>query len=123
MKILVVDDLKVDRYVIKKELQTDFQVTTLSSAREALAFAQSHVFEVALINVMLEHDLDGIELLKNLRHVNRFNFLAIAITCYIDQPRHDKVLRAGFESVMIKPFDKNNFLRLVFQKSAVVKHY
>ena len=49
MTILAVDDLAVDRYIIKKTLQPEFDVITLSSAAEAIAFSRSHSFDLALI--------------------------------------------------------------------------
>jgi|GEM_PF-1989845 len=117
MQILVVDDLQTDRFIIKKILQPDFGVMTLSSATEARAYARSHSFEVALINVMLRNDLDGIELLHDLRRLNPHHFEAIAITCHVDDSRHGQLLRSGFKSVMKKPFDRMQFETLVGRHS------
>jgi CheY-like chemotaxis protein len=105
MTILAVDDLRIERFIIKKQLGADFCVTTLSSANEAVAFARSHEFDIALINLMLRDDLDGIHLLNKLRRVNRNDFLAIATTCYVDQKRFDVVMRSGFHALMIKPLN------------------
>jgi CheY-like chemotaxis protein len=109
MKILVVDDLAVDRYIIKRTLQPEFEVITLSSAAEAMAFSRSHTFDIALINVMLRNDLDCIPLLKELEQINTTPFAAIAITSYIDESRMIKLLAAGFKNVLFKPFDKASF--------------
>jgi CheY-like chemotaxis protein len=119
MKVLAIDDVMTDRFIIKKLLQTDFEVTTLSSAKEALAFAQAHTFDIALINAMLQEDMDCIPLLRSLRHINRFGFQAIATTCYIDPLRQQKILSAGFEEILLKPFDKELFMQMVFQKRSV----
>src|SRR5688572_4594559 len=115
MHILVVEDLKIDRFIIKRLLQSEFEVTTLSSAQEAIAFARSHFFDVAIINVLLRNDLDCIGLLRELKIIRPDNFIAIALTCYIDQPRYEKVTKAGFLEVMMKPFDKIEFQQLIFE--------
>lgn len=117
MHILVVDDLQTDRFIIKKILQPDFNVMTLSSATEARAYARSHTFEVALINVMLRNDLDGIELLHDLRRLNPQRFEAIAITCHVDDSRQRQLLRSGFKSVMKKPFDRFHFETIIGRQS------
>ncbi len=117
MHILVVDDLQTDRFIIKKILQPDFNVMTLSSATEARAYARSHTFEIALINVMLRNDLDGIELLHDLRRLNPHRFEAIAITCHVDDSRQRELLRSGFKNVMKKPFDRMHFETIIGRHS------
>ena len=112
MHILVVEDQQVDRFIFKKMLQPYYPVTTLSSAKEAVAFATTHSFEVALLNVMLARDLDSIDLLFQLRKTNPF-FKAIAITCHIDDVRYRKLLDAGFLGVLKKPFELQAFGRLI----------
>jgi DNA-binding NtrC family response regulator len=109
MTVLAVDDLRIERFIIKKQLGSDFRVTTLSSANEAVAFAKSHEFDIALINLMLRDDLEGIHLLNKLKRINRNDFLAIATTCYVDQKRYDAVMRSGFHALMIKPLNLDRF--------------
>lgn len=109
MQILIVDDLQTDRFIFKKILQPDFSVMTLSSPTEARAYARSRTFEVALINVELRNDLDGIELLDDLRRLNPQPFEAIAITEDFDDRQYRQLLRAGFKDVMRKPFDRLHF--------------
>lgn len=101
----MVDDLQYDRLFIKNELCSDYHVTTLSSAVEARAFALTHSFDIALLNVMLRNDLDCIDLLKDLEVIAERQFVAIAITSYIDSLREKKIMAAGFKSIMGKPFD------------------
>lgn len=96
--VLVVEDLQIDRFMIKKELSSAYQVTTLSSATEAGAFARSHSFDIALINVMLRDNLDSITLLHELQSIRRSYFLPIAISCYVDDRRYYKLNQAGFVS-------------------------
>jgi DNA-binding NtrC family response regulator len=112
MTVLAVDDLRIERFIIKKQLGLNFSVTTLSSANEAVAFAKWHEFDIALINLMLRDDLDGIHLLNELKRINRNDFLAIATTCYVDQKRYDAVMRSGFHALMIKPLNLDRFTYL-----------
>ena len=113
MHVLVVDDLKEDRYIIKKLLNPYYTVTTLSSATEAVAFALSHSFDVAVVNAMLREDLDGINLLRDLKNIRQNNFLALACTCHPEPSRNVKLLQAGFKDILLKPFDLKAFTLLV----------
>lgn len=112
MRVLVVDDLQVDRFLIKKQLTPHYEVTTLSSATEAMAFAVDQKFDIALLNVMLTFDMDCIELLHGLKNMNS-NFLPLAITCYVDTGRFKELVRAGFFAVLRKPFDRIEFNEIV----------
>jgi CheY-like chemotaxis protein len=112
MHILIVDDLKTDRFIIKRNLQNDFDVTTLSSAKEALAFSKSHSFDIALINAMLQHDLDGIDLLRNLTRIRPEGFKAYATTCFVTDSRRERLMAAGFNGILLKPFNKEQLISL-----------
>ncbi|HEY9045126.1 MAG TPA: response regulator [Ohtaekwangia sp.] len=113
MHVLVVDDVQVDRFILKKLLMPSYGVTTLSSSKEAVAFALSHNFDIALLNVTLKEDMDCLELLSDLRSISPVPFKAFATTCHVDRPRYKKLLQSGFESVMLKPFDIDRFHQLV----------
>jgi CheY-like chemotaxis protein len=113
MHILIVEDQKLDRFISKKLLSPFFEVTTLSSATEAVSFALSNQFDIALINVMLNRDLDSIELLQDLQFIHAEKFIPYAITCHIDATREDLLLKAGFRKVIRKPFDLEFFVELL----------
>lgn len=113
MHVLVVDDLQTDRFILKKLLAPHYGVTTLSSSREAIAFALSHTFDVALLNVSLLYDMDCLDLLHQLRTIQAHPFMAFATTCHIDKGRYRKLLQSGFESVIMKPFDVDEFNLLI----------
>jgi CheY-like chemotaxis protein len=110
MHILVVDDNQTDRFVIRKLLENSFRITTLSSALEAKAFAASNTFDVALLNAMLETDLDSIQLLRDLRIIcKQPSFVSFATTSHVDELRHSRLMEAGFRAVMRKPFSVTEF--------------
>ncbi|RAV99997.1 response regulator [Pseudochryseolinea flava] len=113
MRILVVEDQQVDRLIIKKQLSPAFDVTTLSSAIEAKVFARNNTFDVALLNVFLQEDMDGLELLKDLEVISAQSFLALAISAHVDDSRCQRLLNSGFKALLPKPFEREEFERLV----------
>ena|SRR6478736_1515900 len=112
MHVLVVDDLQTDRYILKKTLSPFFDVTTLSSAKEAITFSIDNTFDIALINVMINADMDCIELLHDLQF-SQTKFLPYAITSHIDQKRTERLMDAGFKEVIRKPFELERFVELL----------
>lgn len=112
MHVLIVDDLKTDRYILKKTLSPFFDVTTLSSAKEAITFAIDNRFDIALINVMINTDMDCIELLHDLQF-SQTKFLPYAITSYVDQKRTERLRDAGFKEIIRKPFELERFVELL----------
>lgn len=121
MHILVVDDSKTDRVIVKKMLEEDFRVTTLSSAREAKAFAASNSFDVVLINSMLQPHPDSIALLQELRVIHLADFKSFAITSRVDKVRHHQLLRAGFNGVLQKPFAYDAFMHLLMDETSLLQ--
>lgn len=112
MHVLIIEDQKTDRYILKKILSPFFQVTTLSSAKEAVTFAIDNTFDIVLINVMLNTDMDCIELLHDLQF-SQAKFIPYAITCHIDEEREERLIDAGFKEVIRKPFDLELFVDLL----------
>ena len=57
--------------------------------------------------------VDSIDLLNDIRKIASTEFIPIAITCHIDSARHEKLLRAGFKAILMKPLNKEVFSRLI----------
>ena len=121
MKVLAVEDLQTDRLIIKRQLGLEFDVNAIASFSDDNVVAKTGAFDIALINLMLQYDLDGLRLLTKLKEINGTGFLAIATTCYIDKSRYDIVMRSGFDALMLKPFCLNTFLKLVIVKKKILQ--
>lgn len=103
MHILAIEPDQTDRFLLKRLFSKQrYSITTLSSAREAFAFASSSAFDVALINKTLVNDLDCIAALKGLQKLNS-SFVAYATTSHVRIDQHYILLAAGFEGVLKKP--------------------
>lgn len=68
-QLLVVDDEKAIRMVIGDALETaGYRVQTAANPTQALALCQEQVFDLALIDLKMQGAMDGLDLLKQLRH-------------------------------------------------------
>jgi DNA-binding NtrC family response regulator len=112
IRVLAIDPDLTDRFILKKILSDQFEVITLSSAREALSFARSQEFEIAIINNKLINHQDGVLLLRQLKQINR-KFLPVATTTIADT-YHDRALRqSGFELVAQKPLNSKQLQDMI----------
>ena len=113
VRVLLVEHLKTDRYIISEELSSRYCVTALASAAEAIDFSRTHPFDVALIDVMLRNDMDSIPLLLELQRVRKQSFLPLAMTSYVDDGRRSRLFQAGFAAVFDKPVDIDRFEKVI----------
>jgi DNA-binding NtrC family response regulator len=122
VRILVVDDEPLVRWSVAETLAAaGYDVEQASDARTALEIlgspapsgngSQNRPFDVALLDVRLP-DSDGLGLLATMRA--RAPSLAIALmTAYGTRELAQSAIRLGAFSVLDKPFDMDDVLRLV----------
>ena len=120
IKILVVDDLEINRKVLKGFLSIDYEVLTASSGEGALELLSQNLFHMALLDVHMPN-MDGIELAHEIRkRVSSSELPIIFVTGAAIE--HDQVsagLSAGAVDYVCKPFDTrililkvNNFVEI-----------
>ena len=111
--ILVVDDEKSIRYLMKDALEYyGYKVTVACSGQEGLEyFNNAHCFKLVITDIKMPI-MSGIEFARALRNSDRPNIPIIAMTAY---PGNKEIEENLFNSVMDKPF---NFvsLRIIISK-------
>ncbi len=118
LSILVVDDNQVNLMVAQLQLQKCWpkaQISTADSAAKALSLVDEHLFDVALIDMIMP-DMDGMQLTQQIR----LNFPAIAarmpilaLTANTNPVDRDRCLAAGMNEVLHKPMDTAVLMRTV----------
>jgi CheY-like chemotaxis protein len=117
MHILIIEDQIVDQLIMRTLLEPSFEVTCKGSAKDAVDFALEQTFDVALINVMLETDMDCIDLLYDLQVImHPSEFLAFAVTSHLEGERARRLMNAGFRGIIYKPFDLVSFQHFLRQE-------
>ncbi|WP_026550294.1 response regulator transcription factor [Arthrobacter sp. Br18] len=102
-KLLVVDDEPNIRELLSTSLRfAGFDVVAAANGREALAAAETHNPDLAVLDVMLP-DMDGFTVTRRLRAAGR-HFPVVFLTARDDT--HDKVtgLTVGGDDYVTKPF-------------------
>lgn len=107
--ILVVDDLESNLYVAVELLKAyKVNVDTAISGTAALRkIDNGNVYDLILMDHMMP-DIDGIETTKRIREKG-YDKPIVALTANIVGDMSDKFLSSGFQDILIKPIDVNQF--------------
>ncbi len=118
-KILVVDDLQLNRYLFKEYLRSwDCDVVTVSSAQQALdelekSNSQETPYEVILIDRMMP-DINGEELGIRIKENPCFsNILCAMLTSFGTRGDGSRMLEIGFSGYLNKPVRRQELLDLL----------
>ena len=117
-KILIVDDEKEIADLVAFYLESEnFEVKVCYTSKEALAYIQSEVFDIAILDIMLP-GIDGLELCKEIR--KNHNYPVIMLTAKDEEIDKIRGLMLGADDYMTKPFRP---LELVARVKAQLRRY
>jgi CheY-like chemotaxis protein len=116
VKILVVDDEKLDLFISKKLLGLEYQVEGFTTMNEALAWAGPNSFEVALIDYYLGPNLYAHTVLKELQTLKGTTFKAFVLSNFVDDKQVRELKDSGFSDIIYKPLTLEKF-KLVLEGS------
>lgn len=116
-RILAIDDEQNIRHLIESEFTLEgFEVTTAKNGQEALKLLDSHIFDVALLDIRLPR-MNGIEVLRRLKQKSPATEV-LMITGYGDIKTAVESLKLGAREYITKPFKLDELLGLVRQAVA-----
>lgn len=103
-RILVVDDLDIQRELLKTLLESrGHHVVTAGSTAEAIDIYRKQVFDLALLDMILEEKTDGADLYESLLAI-RSPLPCVIVTGFGPGHRLDHALRLGAYGVLTKPY-------------------
>ncbi len=103
-RILVIDDTEINLTVITRLLkQTQIQIDTADSGRDALLKATEHHYDLCLVDHMMP-GMDGIETMKGLKDISGTrDAVFIVLTANAIQGARESYLKEGFDDYLSKP--------------------
>ena len=113
---MVVDDVSDITEMLSVLLtHAGYDVTTASSAQDAIALAREHHFDVVISDIGMP-EMNGYELAKALRLLPGYETVPmVAVTGYSMFDDRSRSLTAGFNEHVTKPIDPRAFLELIEQ--------
>lgn len=118
MKLLVVEDDEFILESIKCVLQEEFQVDISSNGEEGLFLAKQDIYDLLILDLMLP-DMDGFNILKNLREVD-VKTPVLILSAKGDVDDRIKGLSLGADDYMTKPF---HIEELILRVKAILRRY
>lgn len=114
-KILVVDDLKTNIFIIEKMLRsggyTNFK--SVMDSREAIPAYLDMKPDIVLLDLMMPH-LDGFDIMEGLQKIEENGFLSVLVlTANDDMINQNKALSMGARDFLGKPFEKTETLNRI----------
>ena len=110
LKILVVEDNKIQSFVISKLLaDTGIKITNASNGKEAVDLIANEKFDIILMNIKMPV-MDGFEATKEIRKFNR-DVPIIAETNW--GGIREKCLEEGFNDYIRKPFSGEAIIEII----------
>ncbi|AXK36946.1 response regulator [Streptomyces armeniacus] len=112
-RVLVVDDNKVIRQLIKVNLELEgFEVVTADDGAECLEIVHRVRPDVITLDVVMPR-LDGLRTAERLRADPRTRHIAVAIVSACTQAEIEAEGAVGVDAVLAKPFDPAALVRMV----------
>lgn len=113
---LVVDDVYDMTEMLSLLLEhAGYEVSTASSARDAIALAKDHHFDIVISDIGMP-EMNGYELARTLRTLPGYeNVPLVALTGYSMFDDRDRSLTAGFNEHVTKPINPRAFVELLEQ--------
>lgn len=120
--MLLVDDLKLNRIVLKSIFRNLYTIAETDNGKSALQFMEEHSEDTAIVLLdLMMPVLDGFEVLKQARANPKLAELPIIVTSQHDSFAETKVLRLGANDFITKPFNADVCRKRVANVIAAVK--
>lgn len=113
LKVLVVDDNKVNRMVLAAFLKHHaIPCSEAASGAEALELIRQQAFDVVLLDIQMP-DISGLDVAQALHEEQNEAPMLVAVTAHAFPEQRQEILAAGFSDLLIKPVSEDELLRVL----------
>lgn len=103
-KVLIVDDIEMNRIVIREAIRQSFDILEAQNGIEALLILEQEKGIIAVITDIQMPEMDGINLIRKIRENDEFRRIAVIANTQYGQPeQEDKLIELGANDFVYKP--------------------
>lgn len=107
-KMLIVDDMEINRAVLAQNFEPDFEVIEKENGSEAWKYLDKHFDQVDIIMLdLLMPVMDGFQLLDEIRNDSRMTELPVIITSQGDAASESRALQMHADDFISKPYNQD----------------
>jgi len=122
-RILYVDDDLQSRLLVKHIIGRVYDLFLCSTVEETLQLLETGTFDLLLLDIRLEGEITGVELLAMIRKMpSHAETPAIAVTAFAFDEDKKYILSSGFSDYISKPVNLHNFketIRIYLENQSV----
>ncbi|MCJ8344986.1 response regulator, partial [bacterium] len=116
--VVYVDDNKLNRFIVEKQLSQFFSIEVLTSGAELFELLDSYIPKVLILDWMMP-EITGLDILKKLRTESKYNSLIIImLTAKSSKESIVTCLESGANDYIVKP---PNYDELVARINGLMK--
>jgi CheY-like chemotaxis protein len=116
--VLVIDDDEANRSLMSALLATEHRLLIAETGLEGLSLMGREKPDVVVTDLAMP-GMNGFRVLEIIRADERFAGLpVIAVTAHVSAGSDEELLAAGFDGVLLKPFDIHTFIETVSRLAA-----
>lgn len=122
-KILLIDDDPVTQLYCKRILEKEnYEVESSTDAMEGIKKARNDQFKIIIVDLVLPGPMNGIDVIKSIRDIYS-DVTIIAYSGFSDIDIKEKVMLAGADNFITKPFKPVEFIAALQPKNFVKSVY
>lgn len=104
-KMLVVDDIEVNRAVIISNFSDEYDIIEAKDGISGLQVLTDNAIDIVVLDLMMPR-MNGIEMLKHMKNIQAMSLIpVIVITAVDDVEKEIEVLDLGADDIIRRPFD------------------
>jgi signal transduction histidine kinase/CheY-like chemotaxis protein len=114
LPLLVVEDNKINQIVTRKVLEREgFAVSIAEDGEEAISLAKQNKYSLVLMDLNMPK-MNGYQASKIIRSFNA-KIPIVALTAVEITEVKEKVLQAGINDIVVKPYDEKEFFQTIYK--------
>lgn len=122
-RVLIVDDMEIDRIILKSILSSEFEVIEADSGNRAFEYITKvqKDLDVILLDISMPH-IDGFDVLRFMDE-KKVEIPVFLVTAEPTRENVEKALKYNVAEFISKPFDQEDILRRLRSKLGVIPNY
>ncbi len=123
-QLLIVDDTKIDRLVLKSILDTEYEILEASNGNIAFEYltTRREQIDAVLLDLSMPH-IDGFDILKFMKEKGMEDIPVFIITAEPTRTNVEKAINYHVDEFIGKPFDREDFLWRLRSRLGIVPNY
>ena len=111
--LIVDDEMEIRDLMAQNFAMEGIEVDTASIAEEAISKIRGKKYDFMLVDLVMPGKLNGLDIIQRVRKISP-NIYIVAISGFCGNEITEKVIRAGANDFIMKPFEHQELTKLFF---------